>query len=506
MPMQAEQQESEADTRLDGPERPAETGKSALKALLQGALILAISNVVLKAINFFLLPLYTAYLTPEQLGINDAIANFTSLVYTLLVLSFDAAFSAFYYDKPDESHRQSVLSTVWFTLFGTSLVAMLLALFAEPLSIAIFGTQDYAMALRLSLMGVVLNLWWLPFSLDLRVRSKMGLYSIGTLTAATAMIALNVVFVVGFKMGYYSLILSSLLVNALELVLFGLFCGRRPRVSSLSAPLLKSMFRYAIPMMPSGLAFWTLQLASTYIIMAFGTTADVGVYGVATRCSTAVNMISSAFFTSYTAYAFQKANEDPDAPKSFAVILSIYYVFFTIVCLVGSLLGKEIIGIMAASEYAGAATLLPGLMLGQMFYGLNQISSYGLSITKKPIYLAISVFVAAAFSLVANFVSIPLLGPLGASLTSTASYALLFALTTHFAQKHYPCPFELKRIGITAAAMVALCALCFPLALPARLAAIVAGTLALCFLFRKSLRQARRALESMVRRKKGNLP
>ena len=39
MPMQAEQQESEADTRLDGPERPAETGKSALKALLQGALI-----------------------------------------------------------------------------------------------------------------------------------------------------------------------------------------------------------------------------------------------------------------------------------------------------------------------------------------------------------------------------------------------------------------------------------------------------------------------------------
>ena len=64
----------------------------------------------------------------------------------------------------------------------------------------------------------------------------------------------------------------------------------------------------------------------------------------------------------------------------------------------------------------------------------------------------------------------------------------------------------LKRIGITAAAMVALCALCFPLALPARLAAIVAGTLALCFSFRKSLRQARRALESMVRRKKGNLP
>ena len=66
MPTQAEQQESEAVVRPDEPKRPAETGKSALKALLQVTLILAVSNVVLKAINFFLLPLYTAYLTPEQ--------------------------------------------------------------------------------------------------------------------------------------------------------------------------------------------------------------------------------------------------------------------------------------------------------------------------------------------------------------------------------------------------------------------------------------------------------
>ena len=75
---------------------------SPLRALVQGTIVLAISNVVLKALNFFLLPLYTSYLTPAELGMNDTITNFTSLIYTILVLSFDGAYSAFYYDNPTE--------------------------------------------------------------------------------------------------------------------------------------------------------------------------------------------------------------------------------------------------------------------------------------------------------------------------------------------------------------------------------------------------------------------
>ena len=42
---------------------------------------------------------------------NDTITNFTSLIYTILVLSFDGAYSAFYYDKPTEEHKSKVLST-----------------------------------------------------------------------------------------------------------------------------------------------------------------------------------------------------------------------------------------------------------------------------------------------------------------------------------------------------------------------------------------------------------
>ena len=69
--------------------------KEKIVLFLKGSMILTISNICTKAINFFLLPLYTKYLTPEQLGISDTITTVTSLVYPLLVLGLDSAFSAF---------------------------------------------------------------------------------------------------------------------------------------------------------------------------------------------------------------------------------------------------------------------------------------------------------------------------------------------------------------------------------------------------------------------------
>ena len=74
-----------------------------LKSFFKGSIVLIISNVFLKAINFLLLPLYTKNLTPEMLGISDTITSFTGLVFPILVMGLDSAYSAFYFEekKPD---------------------------------------------------------------------------------------------------------------------------------------------------------------------------------------------------------------------------------------------------------------------------------------------------------------------------------------------------------------------------------------------------------------------
>ena len=55
-----------------------------LTAFFKGGTILVLSNICLKAISFFLLPLYSNHLTPQMLGVSDTVTSFTGFLLPLL--------------------------------------------------------------------------------------------------------------------------------------------------------------------------------------------------------------------------------------------------------------------------------------------------------------------------------------------------------------------------------------------------------------------------------------
>ncbi|MEE3382996.1 MAG: hypothetical protein VZR08_03415, partial [Anaerovoracaceae bacterium] len=100
-----------------------------LKDFVKGSAILTVANVILKAMNFFLLPLYTAYLAPADIGISDTVTNMMSFIYPLLVLGFDSAFSAFYFQKGDDLRSRKVYRIVrQVTLLSSIFMVIVIAL------------------------------------------------------------------------------------------------------------------------------------------------------------------------------------------------------------------------------------------------------------------------------------------------------------------------------------------------------------------------------------------
>ena len=87
-----------------------------IKSFAASSGILVLSNVLLKAVNFFLMPIYTAHLTAEMLGISDTVTTFTGLLFPICIMGLDSAFSAFYYDK-GERQAEKVFHTIFFVLF-----------------------------------------------------------------------------------------------------------------------------------------------------------------------------------------------------------------------------------------------------------------------------------------------------------------------------------------------------------------------------------------------------
>ena len=65
--------------------------------LLKNSGIYVIVSMLQKCISFFLLPLYTAFLTPADYGILNVVSSISSLLSVFFLLSLNSAGARFYY-------------------------------------------------------------------------------------------------------------------------------------------------------------------------------------------------------------------------------------------------------------------------------------------------------------------------------------------------------------------------------------------------------------------------
>ena len=353
--------------------------KNNLTQFLKGSSILVISNVCLKAMNFFLLPLYTKHLSTDQLGISDSISNLTSLLFPILTLGLDSAFSAFYFEKKDPDRGKRVYSTLSVTFFILGLVAAMLSVTSGALSRMLFHDTGYQGLVVLAFISLAINLWYLPLSLELRMKNRMLAFGIANLSASLAMILLNILFVVVLHFQEWALILSSLLSGILQLLILFLFVRRVPKREEIDRRLLRGMLRFSIPLVPMSILNWVLAISDRYVLLFYHGEGTLGVYGVAMRFVTVLNVVISAVAMAYTTFAFQ-TKDDEDAKKNYYYIFQTESMLLLIICFTISLFGKELIMLMSSDEaYYTACEPLRDLMFAQSVFAMSNVVGYGIN-------------------------------------------------------------------------------------------------------------------------------
>ena len=403
---------------------------------VKGSAILILSNMIIKGINFLLLPLYTKYLTPELLGVSDTITTLTSMVFPLLVMGLDGGFSAFYFDERTEAYQKKVFNTVWFTLLIAGIVPVLLACLSKPISVLMFGSPDYVFLVGIAMISVSMNLWYLPFSIYVRMENRMTAFAIINFIASLSMILLNVVFLSVLEIGVYALISSTAAINLIQLILY-LRLGRiLPQKSFYDKKLIRPMLKYSLPLVPNVVAVWILTMSDRYIILHFCGEWDVGLYGIATRCATVISFIANGVYMAYTTYAYDK-KDDADAPKQYSRILNAFNFAILLVCFTGSIFGKEIVLLMTEDAYSGAYLMVAPLLYSQLLYGINTIVGYAIGFVKKSKYILLATSFGAVANVILNILLIPQFSVVAAAYTTLISFFLMTAMTYVISQKLY---------------------------------------------------------------------
>ena len=413
--------------------------------LIKGSAVLVVANVIIKCINFFLLPLYTKYLTPNMLGISDTASTAASLLLPILVLGLDSAFSAFYYDEHTDEHINRVFDTIWFTLLISSLIPIIIAMFSNYISKMMYGNYEYGLLVGTMLVSVSFNMWYMPFALLVRMQKRMVLFAAINITASLVMIVLNIVFVSVIKLGAYSLIASTAIVQLVQLLLYLKLSKFRISHKYFDTKLLKKMLKYSLPLVPTVLAGWFLGVSDRYFILYYDGEFAVGLYGIADRFANVLSVAIGAMSIAYTSFAFDK-KDDANAKQQYARLLNAFFLITMTLCIIVMMFGKEIIHIMTDKAYYDSYNMLLGLIFGTLLYGINVLVVYGINFMKKTVFTLISTSSGAVVNIILNIIFIPKYGAIAASYTTFIGYFTMMLMTYYFAQKLYPVNYKMVRL------------------------------------------------------------
>ena len=87
--------------------------------LAKNTIIITIGKICTQFLQFFMLPLYTSCLSPEEYGTADLVITYTSLFLPLVILQLDQAVFRFLIDaREDENAKKvNISTTFYFTFF-----------------------------------------------------------------------------------------------------------------------------------------------------------------------------------------------------------------------------------------------------------------------------------------------------------------------------------------------------------------------------------------------------
>jgi O-antigen/teichoic acid export membrane protein len=215
---------------------------------------------------------------------------------------------------------------------------------------------------------------------------------------------------------------------------------------------LKEMILFRLPLVLSTVSYIIFNITDRFSIRFLSNSSfkDVGVYSLGFTLTNSVKVVViSAIWLSVRPMIYKMMNEEGN--RRFYSKLMKYMIFgVTFLLLTISVFGQEVISVFTRNDvYKYSFLIIPIISLAMIFDTLKEISqAIGLIITKKTGVIAITMVIATILNIILNIALIPSLNIYGAALATTISQFFFFIVIYRYSQKHYPIPYEIRRIGV----------------------------------------------------------
>lgn len=433
------------------------------KKLAGDTAIYGTSSIVGRFLNWGLAPYYTFVFIAEEFAV---VTNLYAYVaFFLVLLTYGMETSYFRYASKSKNPEE-VYSTSLISLFFSSLLFIILALSFSSSIASFIGYPGYPqyivwLAVILSIDAITA----IPFA-RLRLNNRPIRFASIRIISIAFNIGFNIFFlslapgwfenhpesviriIYSPEIGVGYVFISNLLASVITLLLL------LPELFSISykfnKKLLATMLNYSLPVLIVGLAGMVNQNIDK-ILIPFLVSEDqnpmhqLGVYGANFKLAVLMNMFIQAFRYAFEPFFFSRGTSEND-PQIYATIMN-YFVIFGLVIFLGMVFYIDIIKIIIDPEYHEGLKVVPIVLMGNLFFGIYFALSLWYKLKDLTRYGAYIATAGAVFSLVLNFLLIPVWGYMGSAVAVFFSYLIMMIMSYYLGRKYYPVPYDLKKIG-----------------------------------------------------------
>jgi len=419
------------------------------KRLGKNVLLLTIGTFGSKLLTFFLVPLYTSYLSTGEYGVADLLTTTISLLSPLFTVTIGEAVMRFALDKDVDKNQVFVLGAL------VNLTGFLVLFAVSPILLAISLLRPYYWYFIFYYFTYVLYQFLSFFTKGI---DKVSIFTIAGIGHTLFTIITNIVALVIFKAGINGYLLSFIISNgaaSLILIIGGRLLSYG-KVNSIDKTLLREMLNYSVPMIPNSISWWVSNSSDKYILTFFCGEMATGVYSVAYKIPTILSVCYNIFMNAWRLSAVEDFGSD-DSRKFYSSVFQKLFDGLSVIAALIILFNKQLARFMYAKDFYEARVFVPILVLAVLTHGIGEYFGSIYTSAKKTKMLFYSSLIGAVTNIVLNTATIPLIAGMGAAIATFVSYATIVIIRAIHTRKIMKINFNAKKIIVVCIALGIMC-------------------------------------------------
>lgn len=406
--------------------------------MLRHATRYVMGNGLVMAASLISFPVLTRLLSTSEYGMMSTVVATVGLVVSVGKMGMQKATVRFYHEAERQDGDAGVDRLVATQVLGMAFLGALATLGWWAFVAWMPADWLNSEALK-SLLLLTVGLVWLRIfesgALNLLyAQEKSGLLNVYGVVKryVTLVLSLGALWWIASDARHF--FVGTIVAEGLMLIVLVRLAARMRQVQAraFSAPLLRAMLAFGLPMVGVELAWSVLALGDRYVIQVMLGPSAVGIYAASYNLCDYAKLATMAAVATAVAPTYMRiwSEEGREATERFLARYARGYVAFgMLVATLVAVNAESLVHLLASKKYSDGTAIVPWVMVGMVLESYFAVATAGLFIRKRSGLIFALVGIAAAVNIGLNVLLIPLFDIVGAAIATLASFALLLACT-----------------------------------------------------------------------------